>query len=237
MAIESKSFDFELVGTNVDFLRIYENGRGRRFSVLPPELASQWLLRAWGRFCKSDSPSWFNQFRLGSDRFLLEYKRNRVGMFLQLSVIRKGQRSFVIFPAGWNGGGWKKNFDAMSEIISPLSKGPGRVRAESSSQGAVGLNASLPSPPLGRCPKCGFSGEPISFLRTLGQGVSSEQLRFASTGAEDPSSGKGKQVNRPTPSYVGSGVFYRRKCADEGVQRRSGKERVTSKFPPLTFCL
>ena len=40
VAIESKSFDFELVGTNVDFLRIYENGRGRRFSMLLPELAS-----------------------------------------------------------------------------------------------------------------------------------------------------------------------------------------------------
>ena len=85
VAIENKSFDFELAGTNVDFLRIFENRRGRRFSVLLPELASQWLLRAWGRFCKSDSPSWFNQFCLGSDRFLLEYKRNRAGMFLQLS--------------------------------------------------------------------------------------------------------------------------------------------------------
>ena len=123
----------------------------------------------------------------------------------------------------------------MSEIISPLSKGPGKVRAESSSHGAVGLIATLPPPPLGSCPKCGFSGEPARFLRTLGQGVSSEQLRFASTGAEDPSSSKGKQVNRPTPSYVGSGVFYRRKCADEGVQRRSGKEGVNSEFPPRRF--
>jgi len=55
VVIESKSFDLELVRSNVDFLRIFENGRGRRFSVLLPELASQWLLRAWGRFYNSDS--------------------------------------------------------------------------------------------------------------------------------------------------------------------------------------
>jgi len=41
VATESKSFDFELVGPGEDPLRIYENGRGRRFSILLPELASQ----------------------------------------------------------------------------------------------------------------------------------------------------------------------------------------------------
>jgi len=101
VAIESKSFNFEIVGTEEDLLRISENGRRRRFSLLPPEQVSQWLLRAWGRFYKSKSSSWFNQLHLGSGRFLLESKRNRAGKFLQLSTI-KGQQSFVISPAGWN---------------------------------------------------------------------------------------------------------------------------------------
>ena len=56
MAIESKSFDFDIVRTEEDLLRISENGRGRRFSLLLLEQVSLWLLRAWGRFCKSKSP-------------------------------------------------------------------------------------------------------------------------------------------------------------------------------------
>jgi len=31
VSIESKSFDFEIVGAKEDFLSIAENGRGRRF--------------------------------------------------------------------------------------------------------------------------------------------------------------------------------------------------------------
>ena len=92
MAIESKSFDFEIVGIKEDLLRISENGRGRRFSLLLPNQVSQWLLRASGRFCKSKSSSWFNQLRLGFGRFLLGSKRNRAGKFLQLFAIKKGQR-------------------------------------------------------------------------------------------------------------------------------------------------
>ena len=57
MAIESKSFDFEVVGNEEDRLRISDNGRGRRFSLLLPEQVSRWLLRAWGRFSKSKSSS------------------------------------------------------------------------------------------------------------------------------------------------------------------------------------
>jgi len=48
VAIESKSFDFEIVGYKEDILRIAENGRGSRFSLLLPEAISLWLLRAWG---------------------------------------------------------------------------------------------------------------------------------------------------------------------------------------------
>ena len=117
------------------------------------------------------------------------------------------------------------------------------MRAESSSQRAVGLNATLPPPPLGSCPKCGFSGEPARFLRNRGQVASGEQLRSAAIGTEDPSSSKGKQVNRgrregrvslfrPSPSAEGFGDFYRSQGADEGLQRSSGKDGVNSDFPP-----
>ena len=171
MAIESKSFDLEIVGYNEDLLRISENGRGRRFSLLLLEQVSQWLLRAWGRFGKSKSPSWFNQLRLGSGRFLLESKRNRAGRFLQLSALKQGQRSFVIFPAGWNGRGWKKIFDAMKEIIYPHNKGPGALSAKSSAQGPLSVSVVPPPPLLGCCPKCGFAGEPTCFLRSFSQAV------------------------------------------------------------------
>jgi len=33
VAAESKSFDFDIVGTEEDVLRISESGRGRRFSL------------------------------------------------------------------------------------------------------------------------------------------------------------------------------------------------------------
>jgi len=45
VAIESKSFDFEIVGFKEYVLRISENGRRRRFSLLLPEPVSLWLLR------------------------------------------------------------------------------------------------------------------------------------------------------------------------------------------------
>jgi len=96
VGIESKSFDFELIGRDEDILRLSENGRGRRFSLLLPAPVSRWLLRAWGRFSKSKSSSWFNQMRLEAGHFMLEYKRNRAGKFLQLSAIKQGHKTFVI---------------------------------------------------------------------------------------------------------------------------------------------
>ena len=91
------------------------------------------------------------------------------------------------------------------------------------------LTDNLPPPPLGSCPKCGFSGEPARFLRTPGQDAPAEQLRSAVIGIEDPSSSKGKQVNRgrtegsvsffrPSPSVEGSGGFSRSQGADVGLQ-------------------
>ena len=58
MAIESKFFDFVILGTEEDALRISENGRGRRFPLLLPQQVSLWLLRAWRRFYKSKSLFW-----------------------------------------------------------------------------------------------------------------------------------------------------------------------------------
>ncbi|KAJ8426381.1 hypothetical protein Cgig2_000576 [Carnegiea gigantea] len=114
VAIESKSFDLTIVGTAEDVLKISENGRGRRTSILLPEIVALWLLRAWGRFYKSNSSNWCNQVRQGSSIFLLESKRSRAGKFLELSVINEGKRTFVIFPAGWNERGWAKIFDALT---------------------------------------------------------------------------------------------------------------------------
>ena len=50
LAIESKSFDLSVVGTKEDILKIYENGRGRRFSILLLAEVVLWRLRAWARF-------------------------------------------------------------------------------------------------------------------------------------------------------------------------------------------
>ena len=61
LAIESKSVDLSVVGTKEDILKISENGRGRRFSILLPEEVVLWLLRAWTRFRKSKSANWCNQ--------------------------------------------------------------------------------------------------------------------------------------------------------------------------------
>ena len=82
MAIESKSFDLAIVGTEEDVLKIFENGRGRRTSLLLPENVALWLLRAWGRFYKSKSPNWCNQIRRDSNIFLFESNRSRGGKFL-----------------------------------------------------------------------------------------------------------------------------------------------------------
>ena len=97
MAIESESFNHSVIGNKEDILKISENGRGRRFSIFLPELVALWLVRAWG---KSKSDSWCNQMRLHSRIYKLEFKSNLTGKFLALSVIKEGNRTFVIFPAG-----------------------------------------------------------------------------------------------------------------------------------------
>jgi len=137
----------------------------------------------------------------------LEYKRNKAGKFLQLTAIKPGKRSFVIFPAGWKGRGWIKIFEALNEIINPLRKSPRDVSAKSSAQGPLLVSALPPPPPLGCCPKCGFSGELMCFLRTSGQAFPSGSIRPAVTEVRDPSSSKAKQVNRGREE--GSALFNR----------------------------
>ena len=46
LAIESKLFDLSVKGTKEDILKISENGRGRRFSILLPKEVVLWLLTA-----------------------------------------------------------------------------------------------------------------------------------------------------------------------------------------------
>ena len=105
-----------------------------------------------------------------------------------LSAIKQGEKSFIIFPAGWNERGWTKIFDALKEIIKSHSMGSGASGAKPSAQRSFPFCDLPPRPPLGCCPKCGFAGEPASFLHTFGQGVSSESLRPTLAEAECPSS-------------------------------------------------
>ncbi|KAJ8428856.1 hypothetical protein Cgig2_022995 [Carnegiea gigantea] len=105
VAIESKSFDFTIVGTAEDVLKISENGRGRRTSVFLPEHVA-----LWADFISPNPP-------IGVIK-CAKALRNRAEKFLQLFVVNKGKRTFVIFPPGWNERGWAMIFDALTEILS-----------------------------------------------------------------------------------------------------------------------
>lgn len=202
VAIESKSFDLNIVGTAEDILKISENGRGRRTSLLLPENVALWLLRAWGRFFKSKSPNWCNQVRRGSTIFLLESKKNRAGKFLQLSMVNKGKRSFVIFPAGWNERGWAKIFNALSEIVNLAFLDTSRALRRPTHQmtlvhDAVPPPATLPPPPPpGCCPKCGFTGEPQRFLLPVPHFVAKMHTRNVKEAVQELSSSKHMEMDR-----------------------------------------
>ena len=58
------------------------------------------VIEGLGTLREVQFPSWVNQLRLGSDRFLLESKKNGAGRFLQLSAFKQRLKKFVIFPAG-----------------------------------------------------------------------------------------------------------------------------------------
>jgi len=105
VAIESKYFDFAIVGIKEDCLQIIEHGRGRRFALILPEQVALWLLKVCTRFCKAKSSNWCNQIRRGSSIFLLESKSNWAGKFLQLSAIKRGRQSSIVFSGGCNNNG------------------------------------------------------------------------------------------------------------------------------------
>ena len=137
------------------------------------------------------------------------------GKFLQLSVIKNGRRSFVIFPAGWNDRGWTRIFDVLNEIISSPNRGLGGEYRVSLPQGAL-LNKALPPPlppppSLGCCPKCGFLGEPSCFLQTSLQASSKESWRYAGGAVKQPSSSKELQEFRGGQQGSSSSSFN--KCS------------------------
>jgi len=166
----NKSFDLAIVGKEEDSLKFSENGWGRRSSLLLPKHVAFWLLRAWSKFCKSMSSNWYNQMRRDSSIFLLESKRNPVSKFPQLSIIKAGRRSFIIFPAGWNERGWARILDALNEIVGPSNLGVGDSHKLSSPQqplaNGIMPSPSPPPPHPGCCPKCSFTREPACFLRS-----------------------------------------------------------------------
>lgn len=52
----------------------------------------------------------------------------------QHSVIKEGNKTFVIFPAGGNDRGWVKIFDSVGEIVGQSSLEPGLHRIGNHSQ-------------------------------------------------------------------------------------------------------
>jgi len=55
-AIESKSLNLAVVGTEEDTLKIFENGSWGRTPFLLPEHVALWLLRAWAHFTHLNPP-------------------------------------------------------------------------------------------------------------------------------------------------------------------------------------
>jgi len=198
VGIESKTFEFTVVGSYEDILQISEKGRGRSFSIFLPEPVAMWLLRAWGRFRCSKSSTWCNQMRLLSRLYMLEFKSNGAGKFLKLSVSKEGNRAFVIFPAGWKNKGWDQVFDSIAGILGKSSSMPAVQRKGKGNQSFKSRSGLVdaphspppPPPPLGCCPQCGFKGAPACFLRS-----------FANVLSPSPSSKDSLEFSHGGPSY------------------------------------
>jgi len=122
----------------------------------------------------------------------------------------------------------------LNEIVNPQKTGYGILGAKAVAQRSLPLGAVPPPPPMGCCPKCGYAGEPATFLRTFGQVVSSEALRPTlaedEVVAADPSSSLAMQVyrgrgeERGFTSPVGVRVMSRCKSPTKGV--RAGKDKA-----------
>ncbi|KAJ8422647.1 LOW QUALITY PROTEIN: hypothetical protein Cgig2_008998 [Carnegiea gigantea] len=164
VAIKSKSFDLTIVGIAEDVLKISENGRGRRTSVLSPENVALWA-----------------------------------GKFLQLSVINKGKRTFVIFP---NERSWAKIFDALTEIVNlTFSSTSGALRRPphqvTMAHGVAPPRPPLPPPPPpGCCTKYGFISEPKCFLRSVPHIAATTLTRNVNEATEELSLSRHMQVDR-----------------------------------------
>ena len=109
---------------------------------------------------------------------MLEYRSNRAGKYLQISVIIDGSRSFVILPAGWNEWGWFKMFGLIADIVGLAPLDPlVQLRTSPSQPSSSLVDAAIPPPLPGCCPKCGFKGDPAIFLRSYTDTVSSSVVR------------------------------------------------------------
>jgi len=110
----------------------------------------------------------------------LEAKSNRAGKFLQLSAINGGRSSFIIFPGGWKDQGWSRILEVLVELVDPsFVHSRGTQKAPSRDMFPIlkpchSHPLPPPPPPPGCCPRCGFSGEPASFLRSFARVIAEE---------------------------------------------------------------
>jgi len=113
---------------------------------------------------------------------MLEYRSNRAGKYLQISVIIDGSRSFVILPAGWNEWGWFKMFGLIADIVGLAPLDPlVQLRTSPSQPSSSLVDVVIPPPPPslpGCCSKCRFKGNPATFLRSYADTVSSYLLQL-----------------------------------------------------------
>ena len=119
VAIESKSFDLKVVGSNEDILKILEQGRGRRFSIFLPKPVAFWLMRAWGRVRKSKSSAWCNQMRLSSRFYVLEFKSN-----ISQSSWYPKRLTDLLSSSQQDDKGWVKIFKSITGILGQSSLEP-----------------------------------------------------------------------------------------------------------------
>jgi hypothetical protein len=104
--VESKSFE---VRSNVrGGVRLEERSKGLSRSVVLAWPLIFWLIAAWDSLTPLEKAreKW-RSFRFGSQVYVLLWRNNKFGNFLELSEYReKGRRSFVIFPEEEEGKGW-----------------------------------------------------------------------------------------------------------------------------------
>ncbi|KAJ8432672.1 hypothetical protein Cgig2_033998 [Carnegiea gigantea] len=134
----------------------------------------------------------------------LESRRSsnfRAEKFLQLSVINKGKRTFVIFLAGWNEKSWAKIFDALTEIVNLAflcTSGALRrpLHQVTLAHGVVPPPLPPPPPPPGCCPKYDFIREPECFLCSVAYIAATKSLGKVNEAVQEPLFSKLMQMDR-----------------------------------------